>query len=159
MASASAPGKKIPVTPLVVSAVCVIVLIVGAAYLSRPTPTPAQDTPATAEAKAYLPNLQLSNVTMQATENFMKQQVVEVQGKITNNGPRPLALVEVYCLFYGVDGREIHRERLPVVRSGGGLSPLGSSETRPFRLPFDNLPEGWNQALPKLVIARITFSS
>jgi hypothetical protein len=26
-------------------------------------------------------------------------------------------------------------------------------------MPFDTLPDGWNQALPKMVIAQITFAS
>jgi hypothetical protein len=93
---------------------------------------------------------------MQATENFMQQRVVEIQGKITNNGPRALESVDVYCLFYGVDGREIYRERLAIVPPRGAA--LNSRETRSFRLPFDNLPDGWNQTMPKLVIAQIRFA-
>ena len=31
------------------------------------------------------------------------------------------------------------------------------SETKPFRLPFDNIPESWNQTMPQLVMARIEF--
>jgi hypothetical protein len=64
--------------------------------------------------------------------------------------------VSVYCLFYGVDGREIYRERVPIV--GASAAPLKPGEVRAFRLPFDSLPEGWNQAMPKMVIAQITFA-
>jgi hypothetical protein len=59
----------------------------------------------------------------------------------------------VYCYFYGVDGKQIHRERLAIVHN------LAPQETRPFRLPFDTLPDGWNQAMPRMVIARIAFAS
>ncbi len=93
---------------------------------------------------------------MKATENFMKQQVVEIEGKIRNNGPRSLQSVDIYCLFYSIDGREIHREKLPIVQAKG--SPLKPAETRPFRLPFDNLPDAWNHAVPGMVIAQITFA-
>jgi hypothetical protein len=87
----------------------------------------------------------------------MKQEVVEVEGNIKNNGPRSLESVDVYCLFRGVDGQVIYRERTPVVlRSKAG--PVNPSETRHFRLAFDSLPDGWNQAMPTLVIARITFA-
>ena len=86
----------------------------------------------------------------------MKQQVVEIQGRITNDGPRPLQSVDVYCLFSGVAGREIHREKVPIVKTKG--MPLKPGETRAFRLPFDTLPEGWNQAMPRMVIAQITFA-
>jgi len=125
-------------------------------FLSRPISGNRDSGSASAEAKAYLPNLSLSNVSMQATENFMRQQVVEVQGQISNKGPRDLNTVDVFCLFYGLDGRELYRERLAIVRTKG--VPLHSGETRSFRLPFDSVPEGWNQALPKMVIAQITFA-
>jgi len=148
-------GKK-PIAPLVVAAVAVVLAIAAAAmYLTRPASTATANEPASADAKAYVQNLALSDVRMQASENFMRQQVVEIQGKIANNGPRPLKSVDVYCLFYGVDGREIYRERVPIVRSAAPLKP---NEIRSFRLPFDSLPDGWNQAMPKMVIAQITFA-
>jgi hypothetical protein len=129
--------------------------VIAGMFLSRPAPqTGAQQ--ASAEAKAYLPNLALSDVSMQASENFMKQQVVEVKGDIANNGPRTLRSIEVYCIFSDTSGHEIHRERLPIVSAKE--APLRSGEKRPFRLPFDALPDGWNQAMPRLVIAQIRFA-
>ena len=98
----------------------------------------------------------LSDVRMQASENFMRQRVIEVLGRISDNGSRAVSTVEVYCLFYGTDGREIHRERLAIIPRQG--PPLRPGETRAFRLPFDALPDGWNQAVPKMVIAEMTFA-
>ena len=132
-----------------------LLLLVGAFYLARPAKAP-ETVAVSGEATAYLPHLALSDVAMQASENFMKQQVIEVTGMIADNGARPLRSVEVYCIFYGVNGQEIHRERLPIVSSK--LTPLRPGERRPFRLPFDSLPDGWNQSLPKMVIAQITFA-
>ena len=148
-------GKK-PIAPLVVAAILVVSVVVAVSfYFSRPAPN-SQQQPVTSEAKAYVRNLALSDVRMQASENFMRQQVVEIEGKITNNGSRPLQSVDVYCLFYGVNGGEIYRERVPIVRSSS--TPLKPNETRAFRLPFDSLPDGWNQAMPKMVIAQIAFA-
>ncbi len=93
---------------------------------------------------------------MQATENLVNQQVVEVQGNINNDGPRALKSVDIYCLFYGIDGRELHRERVSIIQATG--TSLKPNEPRKFRLPFDALPDGWNQAVPRMVIARITFA-
>ncbi len=86
-----------------IGTIVAVAMIGGWIYLRKPVPRPAEAS-ATAEAKAYLPNLTLSDVTMKATENFMKQQVVEIEGKIANKGSRPLQSVDVYCLFSGVDG-------------------------------------------------------
>ncbi len=138
-------------------AVVVIVAVVGGGlYLNRPVAKPVEAA-ATQEAKAYLVNLALSGVSMQASENFANQKVVEVLGNISNNGPREVRAIDVYCLFYGLDGREIHRERLRIVGGAGTPGTLKAAASKSFRMPFDTLPDGWNQALPKMVVAQITF--
>jgi len=155
MATTGATPSRIP-RGLLVGAAATVVLLAGVLfYLSRPAhngPAP----PVSGEAKAYVSKLNLSDVSMQATENFMKQRVVEIEGNIGNGGNRELYGIDVYCLFFDVSGREIHRERVPVLSRKG--PPLRPGESRSFRLPFDTLPEGWNQAMPRLVIARINFT-
>jgi hypothetical protein len=109
----------------------------------------------TPEAKAYTRNLQLSDVKMKAAESYLKQSVVEIAGKITNAGDRPLQYVALNCVFYDPYGQVVLRERVAIVRSRtGGLKP---GETKEFRLAFDSLAESWNQAMPQLVIAQIIF--
>ena len=122
--------------------VVALVLVAGTAgfwYLDRtskqPAPPPA---PLTGEAKAYVRNLKLSNVDMSAHEDYFKQKVVEIN-----------------CVFYDPYGQVVLRQRVPIVsRKAGGLAP---GDTKPFRLPFDTLPESWNNQMPQLVIARIDF--
>ena len=147
--------KGIPVGVLIVA----LVVILGAGffwYLDRAShrslPPPP---PLTGEAKAYVRNLQLLDVDMQKHESYLKQAVVEITGKIGNNGGRPMQLVEINCVFYDAYGQVVLRERVPIVsRKIGGLAP---GEVKNFRLAFDNIPESWNQALPQLVIAQIVF--
>jgi hypothetical protein len=139
-------------------AVAAVAILAGVIYLEWPAAEQANDGGATPEAKAYVSHLELSGVNMAASENFMKQKVVEIQGTIANRGTRTLAAVDVYCLFAGADGREVHRERLPILGTSGSRAPLSPNAARPFRLPFDSLPDGWNQTMPKLVIARIQFA-
>ena len=151
-----ATRNKLPLAYTLSGVLIAVVLVAIVLYLRKPEPEAPQNGPASPEARAYVSNLVLSDVSMKASENFMKQQVVEIEGKITNNGPRPVQSVEVYCLFRGVDGHEIYRERTPLVRAK--TAPVNPKKTRPFRLPFDSLPDGWNQAMPTLVIAQITFA-
>ena len=151
----AAPSGKLSLAPVVAGAVGIAALLALLFYLNRPAAQPVEE-PASPEAKAYVPNLALSDVSMKAAENFMKQQVVEIEGKIANNGPRSLESIDVYCFFEDVNGHQIYRERVPIVKSKG--VPLRPHEVRSFRLPFDSLPDGWNQAMPKLVIAQITFA-
>jgi len=149
--------KQVSIPPLAI--VLVLVLAAGLAgflYLDRvakrPPPPPP---PLTAEARAYVRNLKLSDVQMNAHESYLKQSVVEITGNIENAGDRKLALVEITCVFYDAYGQVVLRERVAIVsQKTGGVAP---DETKAFRLPFDNIPESWNQMLPQLVIARIDF--
>ncbi len=144
----------IPITAIVV---LVLLLVGGGAawYWNRAGQQAPQGPVLTPEAKAYVRNLQLTEVEMKAHESYLKQQVVEITGKITNSGDRLLQLVEINCIFYDPYGQVVLRERVPIVgRKVGGLNP---GETKAFRLPFDSLPESWNQAAPQLVIAQIIF--
>lgn len=109
----------------------------------------------TPEAKQYVRHLELSGVEMKATENMLGNVLVEIVGTITNKGERPLRLVEILCIFYDPWAKEVHRERVAIVRSGG--ASLKKGESRPFRLPFDNLPANWNQSMPQMVIASVVF--
>jgi hypothetical protein len=155
MAKPDSAPSRIP-RGLFIGAAATVVLLAGILfYLSRPAPN-SSPPPVSGEAKSYVSKLVLSDVTMQATENFMKQRVLEIEGKIANQGERELHGIDVYCLFYDVSGHEIHRERVPVLNRKG--APLRPGESRAFRLPFDNLPDGWNQVMPRLVIAAINFT-
>jgi len=156
MAPPPATRDKLPLAFLLGGVLVLVAVAGGFIYLRKPGPEKARNGPAAPEARAYVSNLVLSDVSMKAAENFMQQQVVEIEGRITNNGPRPIESVDVYCLFRSVDGHEIHRERVPVVRPKA--APVKPKETRPFRLAFDDLPDGWNKGMPTLVIAQITFA-
>jgi len=121
-------------------------------FVNRPHATAAA-TPLSADAKEYVRNLQLTDVTMKATESYVGQTVTEIEGKIVNSGSRTVEHADVYCVFYNSYGEVILRERVPIVVTG-----LKPGETRTFRLPFDDIPGGWNNQMPQLVIARIEFA-
>jgi hypothetical protein len=121
-------------------------------FVSRPKPAGGA-APISADAKAYVHNLRLSGVSMKATESYVGQTVTEIQGQIANAGGRAIRRAEVTCVFYNSYGEVILRERVPIVAAG-----LKPGETRAFRLPFDDIPGGWNRQMPQLVIAGIEFS-
>jgi hypothetical protein len=121
-------------------------------FMNRPH-SAAAATPLSPDAKAYVRNLQLSDVTMKATESYVGQTVTEIEGKIGNSGSRTIQHADVYCVFYNSYGEVILRERVPIVVTG-----LKPGETRTFRLPFDDIPGGWNNQMPQLVIAHIEFA-
>ena len=149
--------RKHSIPPMAIVIGVVLVLGLGGFfYLDRaakkPPPAPP---PLTGPARAYVRNLKLTNVEMKAHESYLKQCVVEITGNIQNTGDRVLKLVEITCVFYDPYGQVVLRERVPIVsKKMGALAP---GQIKPFRLPFDNVPESWNQAMPQLVMAGIEF--
>ena len=90
---------------------------------------------------------------MKATESYAKQVITEIEGKVTNAGNRTVEFAEVACVFYDSIGQVVLREKATIVRR-----PLRSGETQAFRLPFDDIPSGWNNQMPQLVVAQIRLS-
>lgn len=124
-------------------------------WLERSGPSGPSEPTLTGEAKEYTSNLALANVEMKATDNALGQTLVEIEGDISNRGDRTLRRVVLTCQFFDINGIEIMREPVPIVRERDGTFAPG--DTRRFRLPFDAIPDGWNQAMPRLMIAEILF--
>ena len=140
--------------PVVIGIIAVLLAGGAAAYLTfGPKPAPPPAPVLTQEAKDYLANLKLSDVGLQAAESYINSSLVEILGKVSNTGNRSVKLVQVNCVFRNVYGQAVRRELATVVGKGG----LKPGETKPFRLAFENPPQGWNQAMPDLVIAQIQF--
>jgi hypothetical protein len=146
------PQIGVPVYVAGAIAVLGLVVFFYMQYVAKHTPT---DAPLTPEAKAYVKSLKLSDVEIKANKSYLNQMVVEINGKIGNAGDRALDTVEIYCVFYDSYGQLVLRSRVPIVspRTGG----LKQGETKTFRLPFDEIPESWNQQMPQLVIAGVKF--
>jgi hypothetical protein len=140
-----------------------MILILGAfGWLTfGPKPAPPPPVVLTAEAKTYLPNLDIENVRMQAAESMVNQRVVEILGEIGNRGNRVVKLAEVTCVFKDYSGTEVKRERVAIIGGAvlGAKGDLAPGATKHFRLAFDDVPDSWNQALPSLFIAQIQFAS
>ena len=147
-------SRSTPILPIL--GVVALLSAAGFGYVrwleSQPGP---EEAVLTEEAKAYLPSLKLRDVTMSAKDDALGQTLVEINGTVANNGDRVVEVAEINCIFREVNGIEIGRQLAQVVRRRDG--PLMPGETRGFRLPFDDIPYGWNQNLPSLYIAQIQF--
>ena len=145
-----AEGRKLTLSiPVLVA----ILAIIGGAgiwgYLTfGPRQAVAPPPVLTAEARDYLGSLKLSDVNMQAAESYVKQSLVEILGKISNQGQRRVMLVEVNCVFRDTAGQIIKRERVTV--AGRKTGPLAPGDTKAFRLAFDDVPGNWNQPQPRM---------
>jgi hypothetical protein len=157
-ASKTPPARTLLPPMAIVGGLVLVLGLAGFWYLDRASKLPpSAPPPLTEEARVYVreQKLKLSDVAVKAHESYLKQSVVEITGNIGNAGERTLKTVELSCVFYDGYGQVVLRERVPIVSAKiGSLAP---GETKPFRLPFDSIPEAWNQAMPTLVIAGITF--
>ena len=122
-------------------------------FSPKPGPPPAPVL--TAEARDYLPNLNLSEVQPQTSESYIQKSLFEIIGKIGNAGTRTVSSVRVKCVFRDYYGKELKRELATVV--GPRTGPIAPGATKAFRLAFDDVPDAWNQQMPDLVIAEIRF--
>lgn len=145
------PDVKISPATIVIALAGILILGAFGWLTFGPKPVPQPPPVLTAEAKEYLPNLGLEQVHMQESESMTDQRVVEILGNIVNHGTRNVKLAEVTCIFRDFSNREMKRERVPIVL---GLAP---GQSKPFRLPFDDVARTWNTGLPSLVIAQIQF--
>jgi hypothetical protein len=156
LSAAAPPKRQVLGLPLVVLTALVIAGAGVVAYLEFAPRRPAAEAALTPDARAYVGNLKLGDVAMKGAKNYFGQMVVEIAGNITNAGDRNLDTVEIYCVFQDYYEQVILRQRVPIVNPKmGALKP---GETKSFRLPFDNLPETWNQKMPQLVIASVKFN-
>lgn len=155
------PDVKISPASIVIALAMILILGAFGWLTFGPKPAAAPPPVLTAEAKAYLPNLDIDNVKMQAAESMVNQRVVEILGDIGNKGTRVVKLAEVTCVFRDYSGAEVKRERVTIVGGSilGAKGELAPGASKQFRLAFDDVPETWNQALPSLFIAQIQFAS
>jgi hypothetical protein len=156
LSAAASPRPQTLGLPVIVMIALVLAGGGVIAYLEYAPHKPAAEAPLTPEARAYVGNLKLADVGMKGAKNYFGQMVVEIVGNITNAGNRDLDTVEIYCVFQDSYDQMTLRQRVAIVSPKiGGLKP---GETKTFRLPFDNLPDSWNQKMPQLVIASVKFN-
>lgn len=155
------PDVKISPASIVIALAMILILGAFGWLTFGPKPAPPPPIVLTAEAKAYLPSLDIGNVRIQAAESMVNQRVIEILGDISNKGTRVVKLAEVTCVFKDFGGTEVKRERVAIVGGAvlGAKGDLAPGVTKHFRLAFDDVPESWNQALPSLYIAQIQFAS
>jgi hypothetical protein len=147
--STAAPWMPILLGVLAIGAAAAVLL-----YLQQSAQDDSQAV-LTDGARAYLANLNLSNVTMKARDDALGQTLLEITGEISNLGKSEVHLVEANCVFRDVNGSELERQRSALVSERTGSLLPGDTQT--FRMAFDSVPEGWNQIVPDLFIAQIQF--
>lgn len=108
------------------------------------------------EATAYLQNIQLTPGRVEAAQNFLNHTVTSVYGAVTNKGKRTVRNLEINLTFSDIEGKPIEQKTATPV--GDNDPPLKPGETRQFQLSFDQVPDMWNQAPPRMAPAKVTLA-
>ena len=114
---------------------------------SAPAPPPSQ------EDIAYAGQLQLSDLHLSAEKNFLGQQVVYLDGKITNRGNKTVRHLKLKLYFRDYYSRVVLREDQPVLAETS--APLIPGQTRNFQLRFDSIPDSWSRQIPQFQLVSI----
>jgi hypothetical protein len=102
----------------------------------------------TEEQKAYLQQLAFTDVRMSAAGNFLGDTVTYLDARVTNKGGRVVQGLDLELNFVDTLDQVVLRE--PVHLINERTAPLKPGETRSFRVTFEHLPVGWNQAPPSI---------
>lgn len=107
----------------------------------------------TPEEIAYVKNIQLIPGSVTAAENFLQHTVTTVHGTVTNKGKKTVLYLQINLIFSDIGGKPIGQKQADPVN--GNTLPLKPGETRSFKVSYDQVPATWNQAPPKMTVARV----
>jgi len=145
-------------TGLLIAGVAVILsIILGAAvWLAHTRATRLQPAVAlTAEERAYLQHIVISDAQVSAATNFLGDMVTYVEAKATNTRTRPVRQLEVRLEFSDMLNQVVLRETTyPITPL---MPPLAPGETRAFRATLERMPAEWNQAPPTITPVALHF--
>ena len=85
---------------------------------------------------------------MSAEANFLGQEIVYLDGIITNHGSKVVQQLAVRLFFYDVLSQVVLKVDREVLRLRS--APLAPGEERGFQLRLDRLPTTWNRGPPQL---------
>jgi hypothetical protein len=144
---------------IAIAVAVVIVVAIIFAFLLRSQPKSASGPP------SYAANLKLSDLKMSAAENFVGATVSYVDGTVTNTGDKTVTHVAVEVQFKDDMGQTAQREDIPlqILKTSGpypeavdfSVSPLGSGQSKPFRLTFEGISAQWNRQYPDIHVTDV----
>ncbi|HEY6251160.1 MAG TPA: FxLYD domain-containing protein [Candidatus Angelobacter sp.] len=146
-------------TPMIVGAVLVIVAVTLIVILTRNKVSPSHPDP-------YAAKLEISNLHMATAQNFAGGSVTYIDGTITNTGDKRVTAASVQVTFKNSLGEVVDNPVLPVmvlqpdtpIRDYGPMdrAPLGSGQSREFRLTKEHISADWNGQIPDVKVVRVS---
>ena len=141
--------KRYPIG--VIAGVVFLAVVVAALVLlsgkNGGTPGPAAPTNPSDAAVNYAQQVSFSELHLSAEENFLGQQVVYLDGKLTNAGAKTVRQVRVRLVFRDVMNQIVLREEHDVF---GTSDSVGPGAAKSFQIRFDTVPDSWSRQVPQI---------
>ncbi len=154
--------SETPWVPIGIGVAIMVIAIVALVVFTRSKPAgPGGVDP-------YAAKLAVSDLKMSAAENFVGGTVSYLEGKITNQGDKPVTGASLDVTFRNSLGEVVQKETMPVralqSHSVTGtpemfdlrMAPLQPGKTIDFRLTFEHISDDWNREYPALKFVSVT---
>jgi hypothetical protein len=135
---------------MLVAAAVVGIVLLGSRQGPTETRLPPQDL--AEEALTYASQTTLSDLRLSAEENFLGQQVVYLDGKISNAGVRNIRQLTIRLSFLNLEKQVVLRQDHGIF---GGPQSLGPRQTKEFQIRFDQIPDSWDRQVPQIQIVAL----
>ena len=124
--------------------------------VKTPTVTvPAQLPPLDEAARTYASQIEITDLLPSKWANMLGQEVVYLDGRLTNNGDRNIAALDLTIEFQDMYGQMVRRETYRAIGAIGAASQapaLAPNQSHTFRAAFERVPPTWNQTTPAVRI-------
>jgi hypothetical protein len=155
----SEPQRESNWLPIGLGVAFVVVVVGIVAWFARSQPKIAAAPP------PYAANLKISDLKMSAAQNFVGTTVTYLDGTVSNTGNQTVTHAVVHVAFQDSMGQVAQLEDVPlhVLQTTGpypdavdlSVSPLAPGQSKSFRLTFEHVSDGWNQAYPGMQITEV----
>lgn len=132
-------------------AVVVVVLLLLSGKNAGPPGQASSPNPSDA-ALGYASQVAFSDLHLSAEENFIGQQVVYLDGKLTNTGAKTVRQLKVRLVFRDVMNRIVLHEEHGVF---GPSESVGPGLAKSFQIRFDAVPDSWSRQVPQIQIVSL----
>lgn len=121
------------------------------ARLNQPQVQP----PLSAEAKAYLEQISVTDAKMSAADTPLGNILTYLDARLVNHGARTVTRLDLRLEFVDTLNQVVLRQTAPIITPD--TPPLKAAETRNIHLTFEDMPAEWNQAPPAITPVYVAF--
>lgn len=151
--------------PVAIAAVSVAIIAAIMVFAFQHGRRAAKATPANAPLDPYAASLQISNLAMSQSTNYLGARITYLTGHIVNTGGRTVTGISAQVLFRDYTNlvtqnttqpMNFIRTRQPYIDvEPVSAAPLTPGQGRDFRLVFDGVSPQWNGQMPELRIISV----